>query len=104
MREYVGPTQQVRRIRLLQTAMTTLYTAIGLLVAASLAIGASAAARGALKWVPILLGLGGAVALFAASLVLVREARLAVRATLLEMAHVRSAVARRTGTPAPPGE
>lgn len=88
---------QFRRVRMLQAALTVLYAAIGLLVAASLAIGASAAARGALGWVPILLGLGGAVALLIASSVLVREARLAVKSTMLEMAQVRSAVARRTG-------
>jgi hypothetical protein len=88
---------QLRRIRLLQAALTFLYTAIGLLVAASLGIGLSAAAKFLFRWVPTLLGLGGAVALFAASLILVREARMAVKSTMLEMAHVRRTVARRTG-------
>jgi hypothetical protein len=95
--DQLGP--QFRRARLLQAALTVLYAAVGLLVAASLAIGASAAARGALRGVPIFLGLGGAVALLVASSVLVREARLAVKSTMIEMTHVRAAVARRTGKP-----
>jgi hypothetical protein len=91
------------RIRFLQTAVTVLYVAIGLLVGTSLSIGASAAARWALGWVPVGLGLLGATALFLASVLLVREARLAVRSTLIEVDYVKRVVARRTGLPdAPP--
>jgi hypothetical protein len=85
------------RIRYLQTAITILYTAIGLLVATSLAIGVSAAATSWLGWLPVVLGMCGATALFAASLMLVREARLAVAATVHEMEYVRKTVARKTG-------
>jgi hypothetical protein len=89
----------VRRIRYLQTAVTILYASIGMLVATSLTVGLSAALDWALGWVPIGLGLCGASALLFASVLLVREARLAVKATLLEMAYVRKVVARRTAKP-----
>jgi len=92
---------QVRRIRLLQSAVTVLYIAIGLLVGSSLAIGLSAAANWAFSYVPVLFGLAGASALFYVSLVLVKEARMAVRATLQDMSHVRKIVARRTGRAEP---
>jgi len=90
------------RIRFLQTAVTILYVAIGLLVGTSISIGASAVAGWALGWVPVGLGLLGASALFLASVLLVREARLAVRSTLLEVDYVRRVVARRTGLPEVP--
>lgn len=92
---------QVRRIRMLQSAVTVLYAAIGMLVGSSLAVGLSAAANWAFSYVPVLFGLAGASALFYVSLVLVREARMAVKATLLDMAHVRKIVARRTGVAEP---
>jgi hypothetical protein len=89
----------VQRIKHLQTALTVLYAAIGMLVATSLAVGLSASLGWAFGWVPIGLGLCGALALFVASVLLVRETRLAVTATLLEMAYVRKVVARRTRRP-----
>jgi hypothetical protein len=89
------------RIGLLQTALSVLYAAIGALVASSLTVGMAVAAGGRLGWVPVGLGLGGATALFAASVMLVLEARLAVRATLHEMDYVRRTVARKTGRPLP---
>src|SRR5947199_6218909 len=51
------------RIRLLQTAVTVLYAAIGFLVASSLTVGLAVAAGGRLGWIPVGLGLGGATAL-----------------------------------------
>ncbi len=82
-----------RRIVLLRNAMTLLYSAIGLLVGSSIAIGTAVGLGWHQGWVPIALGLLGAGALFGASLLLVREARLAVGSTLEEL----DAVARSTG-------
>ena len=85
------------RIQYLVPAITTLYMAIGLLVAASIAVGVVALFQASLAWVPVTFGLFGAGALFYASLLLVREARLAVDSTLHEMNYVRKVVARKTG-------
>jgi Protein of unknown function (DUF2721) len=85
------------RIRLLVPAITTLYTAIGLLVASSISVGVVALLRSEIAWLPVALGLFGACALLYASTLLVREARLAVDSTLHEMTYVRKVVARKTG-------
>jgi hypothetical protein len=85
-----------RRLQLLQSAVIVLYTAIGLLVGASLAIGVSAAANWLLAWVPVGFGLCGASALFYGASVLIREARLAVRGTLHELDHIKKVVGRKT--------
>ena len=80
------------RSRLLQRALTTFYLAVGVFVATSAAIGAVAFffARGYLTtgrgaWVPVMMGLMGAICLFYGSILLVFEARLALRATHAEM-------------------
>ena len=89
----------VNRIQLLQTALISLYTAIGLLVGTSLLIGLKSATNRVPESVPVILGLLGAAALFWASVYLVREARTAVHSTLLEMAYIARVVARKTGVP-----
>src|SRR5262249_37093650 len=80
------------RSRLLQRALTSFYLAVGVFVATSVAIGGvaffysrglSTGARGA--WVPVVMGLIGAVCLFYGSMLLVFEARLALSATHSEM-------------------
>src|SRR5438270_8497837 len=80
------------RSRLLQRALTTFYLAVGIFVATSVAIGAvaffyarglSTGARGA--WVPVVMGLLGALFLFYGSMLLVFEARLALSTTHSEM-------------------
>jgi hypothetical protein len=78
------------RSRLLQRALTTLYLAVGVFVATSVAIGAVAffyarglASRGA--WVPVAMGLIGALFLFYGSMLAIFEARLALSATHSEM-------------------
>ena len=73
------------RSRLLQRALTTFYLAVGLFVATSVAIGfvAFLGARGA--WIPVVIGLIGAVFLFYGSMLLVFEARLALSTTHAEM-------------------
>ncbi len=93
--------QQSARIRALQAAVISLYTAIALLVGSSLAIGLSAVARGTFAWAPVVLGLLGACALLVAGTLLIRDARLATRSTLAEMAYIHRMVARRTGEPLP---
>ena len=85
------------RIRLLQKSLTILYVAIGLLVGTSLTIGLAEATRLGLQWLPLTLGLGGAGALFLASMLLVQEARLAVRSSLDEISYVRRVADRKAG-------
>jgi len=79
------------RSRLLQRALTTFYLAVGVFVATSLAIGAVAfffarglsTGRGA--WLPVAMGLIGALFLLYGSTLLVFEARLALSTTHAEM-------------------
>jgi hypothetical protein len=85
-----------KRLRLLQTAIILFYASIGLLVASSLTVGLSVTAKGMLGWVPIGLALTGATGLMCGALLLVREARTAVRGTLNELDHVRKVVERKT--------
>ncbi|MDB5313324.1 MAG: hypothetical protein JWO38_7526 [Gemmataceae bacterium] len=94
--------RQAQRIGILQAALITLYVAISFLVGSSLAIGLSAIMKGILGWVPVGLGLLGATALFAGAVLLIREARLAVRSSLGEMEYTKRMVTRRTGAPLPP--
>jgi len=84
------------RIRLLQVAVSSLYVAIGTLVSTSFSVGIVSAFHLPLGWLPVALGLTGAGLLFFASMILVREARLAVRSTLHELEHVRRVVLRKT--------
>ena len=93
---------QARRIGILQTTLIALYAAISLLVGASVAIGLSAVAHGMLESVSVGLGLLGATALFGGAVLLMREARMAVRSSLGEMEYTKRMVARRTGAPLPP--
>jgi hypothetical protein len=80
------------RVRLLQSAITVLYTAIGLLVMTSIAVGIVALLQWQYGWTAVVLGLSGASALLYSSVLLVREARLAVGATLQELAFVQEIV------------
>ncbi|MFN2577656.1 MAG: DUF2721 domain-containing protein [Pyrinomonadaceae bacterium] len=80
------------RSRLLQRALTTFYLAVGVFVATSVAIGGVAffAARGIVggatsAWIPVVMGLVGAMCLFYGSMLLVFEARLALSTTHAEM-------------------
>ena len=83
-----------RRALLLRSALTALYAAIGLLVATSIAVGVVAVLGWAYGWVPIVLGLAGACALLYGSLLLVREARLAIGFTLRELTEIQAMVNR----------
>lgn len=73
------------RSRLLQRALARLYWALGAFVGTSMAIGLVAATGRAYSWVPITCGLGGAGLLLYASVLLVRESRIALAALEAEM-------------------
>jgi Protein of unknown function (DUF2721) len=88
------------RVLLLRSALEALYAAIGLLVATSIAVGISAALTWGYGWVPVISGLAGASALLWGSLLLVREARLAVGSTLQEMEFLGRQVGRDRTPPA----
>jgi len=81
-----------KRLLILRTAMTILYTSIGILVTTSIAVGVVALLRWQYGWVPVVLGMIGASALLYSSLLLVREARQAVSSTLQELTFVRLSV------------
>ena len=89
------------RIVLLRSSMTALYTAIGLLVTTSIAVGIAATLAWEHAWIPIALGLVGSCALLYGSLLLVREARLAVGSTLQELDFVRGRLKRKGGPEKP---
>ena len=81
------------RALLLRSALTAFYSAIGLLVTTSIAVGVVAALRWDYGWVPVVSGLAGGCALLYGSLLLIREARLAIGFTLKEMDFLRDVVA-----------
>ncbi len=89
------------RVVLLRNSMTALYVAIGLLVGTSIAVGMAAVLSWEHAWVPIVLGLLGSVALLYGSLLLVREARLAVGSTLQELDFVQGRLGKRKDRPRP---
>jgi hypothetical protein len=68
----------MKRARMLQRALSTLYAAVCCLIGSSGAIGFSAAVGSTSVWTPVALGLLGALLLFYASVVLILEARTAI--------------------------
>lgn len=87
-------TALARRALLLRSALAALYTAIGFLVATSIAVGAVTSFGSLLSWPVIALAMVGACALLWGSVLLVREGRQAIGSTLEEMQWVRQVVAR----------
>jgi Protein of unknown function (DUF2721) len=83
--------QLSERAVLLRSAMTALYSAIGLLVGTSILVGVVALLQWQYSALPVVVGFAGACALLYASLLLIREARLAVRSTLQEVSFAREA-------------
>ena len=74
------------RARLLQRCMTTFYTAGGIFVLTSVAIGIVAAVDSTrYSWVPVAMGLLGSLFLFYGSVLLILEARLALSTITAEM-------------------
>lgn len=83
--------QLAKRAEMLRTALTTLYASIGFFVATSLGVTAVVL----FAWPNLLAvapGVAGAFALLYGSLLLVREARLAIVSTLEEMDYARENV------------
>ena len=91
--------QLSERAVLLRSAMTALYTAIGLLVGTSILVGIVALLQWKYSFLPVVLGFAGACALLYGSLLLVREARLALRSTLQEVTFAREAVLQKNEQP-----
>lgn len=77
-----------RRARLLQKAMGRLYIGISFFIATSVSIGVVAMLHVNVGWVPLLLGFVGAGLLFAASVYLIFESRLALATTFEEMDYI----------------
>ena len=73
------------RARILQRCMVVFYTALGIFVATSVAIGAVAVTGTRYYWIPVVTGLLGASFLFYGSMLLIFEARLALSTIHLEM-------------------
>jgi Protein of unknown function (DUF2721) len=84
--------QLAARVVVLRSAMTSLYVAIGLLIATSMGVGLTVLVHWSFGWVAIALGLAGSFCLLWGSVLLVREARLAIVSTLEEMAYARELV------------
>jgi hypothetical protein len=87
--------QVSERALLLRSAMTALYTAVGLLVATSILVGLVALLQWNYGWLPVVLGFAAACAFLYGSWLLVREARLALRSTLEELSFAQGAVLER---------
>jgi hypothetical protein len=84
--------QLARRVVLLRSALTTLYIAIGLLVATSIGIAFVVLLVWPSSLFAVIPGIAGVGALLYGSLLLLREGRLAIVSTLEEMAYAREAV------------
>jgi len=73
------------RARILQRSMTIFYTALGIFVATSVAIGIVAVTSTRYSWIPVVVALFGAGFLFYGSMLLIFEARLALTTIHIEM-------------------
>lgn len=73
------------RARILQRAMTIFYTALGVFVSTSVAIGIVAVTSVRYSWIPVAVALVGAAFLFYGSMLLIFEARLALTTIHMEM-------------------
>ena len=87
-----------QRVLLLRSALTSQYLAITLFVMTSICIGIVSVVGWQFGWIPVVIDLLGALSLLYGSVLLIREARLAVSSTLKEMTSVRKAIERQ-----PPG-
>lgn len=80
--------RQSTRARLLQRAMVAFYTALGVLVACSIAIAVVAAVDRGYTWVAVAFGLVGSLFMFYGSILLIVESRLALGAIVSELEFV----------------
>jgi hypothetical protein len=84
----------LKRLLLLRTAVTVLYVTIATLVATSIATGIFVIFPRMTAWAPIVVGLLGAVLFLYSIMLLVREAALAVQATIAEVDYIRGLIHR----------
>jgi hypothetical protein len=80
------------RATLLQNCLTVFYLASSIFVATSVALGILAIAGTHLSWVPVVMGICGALCLLYGSTLLIYEARLAVESVRAEMGFLRRLV------------
>lgn len=73
------------RSRLLQRSMTVFYLALGVFVSTSVSIGMVGFFSVSYGWVPVVLGIFGAIFLFYGSILLIFEQRLALSTVFAEM-------------------
>lgn len=83
-----------QRVILLRAALSSLYVAIGLLIVTSIMIGIAAVLQWKFGWIAVVCGLLGSCALLNGSILLIREAKVAIGSTLQEMHFVRDTVIR----------
>lgn len=77
--------RQTTRARLIQRAMVSFYTALGIFVATSIAVAVIGVVAQPYTWVSVILGLLGASFMLYGSLLLILESRLALGAITSEM-------------------
>lgn len=74
-----------KRARLLTRAMSSLYITLSIFVATSISIGILDISKAKYTWIPVAFGIVGAGLLFYASILLIKESRLALSAVNTEM-------------------
>ena len=77
------------RARLIQSALTRLYTALGFFLATSMTLGIISLTHVQTAWPALVLGLIGTGLLFYASVLLILESRISLAATYAEMDYIR---------------
>jgi hypothetical protein len=77
--------KNTRRARLLTRSMSVLYITLSIFVATSISIGVVDISKAKYTWIPVALGIVGAGLLFYASVLLIRESRIALSAVNEEM-------------------
>jgi hypothetical protein len=77
--------KNARRAKLLQRSMACLYITLSIFVATSISIGVVDISKVKYTWIPVALGICGALLLFYASILLIKESRIAIRAVDQEM-------------------
>ncbi len=77
--------RQTSRARLIQRSMVAFYTALGIFVAATVAIAVTSAAARNFTWMAVGLGLVGSMFMLYGSMLLIIESRMALSAIMSEM-------------------
>jgi hypothetical protein len=77
--------KNARRAKLLQRAMACLYITLSIFVATSISIGVVDISKAQYTWIPVVLGILGALLLFYASILLIKESKIAISAVNQEM-------------------